>query len=141
MEAGFLIHSKGRKFEAQQIHTIMNHFISLQEGIDMTILYRAEKENILKNQYQNQNILPLSEQFPRAPFDTLLAKSGCAGLRIYYGMSEDLKIHAIIVPTDAEGNDILPEQTGASSLGDEEDIFERGNRCPDICPDPSPLNS
>ena len=119
----------------------MNHFISLQEGIDMTTLYRAEKENILKTQFQGQNILPLSEAFSRAPFDTLLAKSGCEGLRIYYGMSEDLKIHAIIVATDENGNDILPEETESVNLGEEDDIFERGNRCPDICPDDSPLNS
>lgn len=116
----------------------MNHFITLQEAIDMTTLYRAEKENILKTEYQSQNILPRSEAFSRAPFDTLLAKTGCGGLRIYYGMTEDLKIHAIIVATDENGNDMLPEQT--NSLTEDEDVFERGNRCPDICPDESPLN-
>ena len=119
----------------------MNHFIPLQEGIDMTSLYRSEKENILKTQYQNQNILPISEQFSRAPFDTLLAKTGCEGLRIYYGMTENLKIHAIIVATDENGNDMLPEETQSNSLTEDEDLFERGNRCPDICPDDSPLNS
>ena len=119
----------------------MNHFISLLEGIAMTTLYRAEKENILKPPFQGQNILPLSEAFSREPFDTLLAKPGCQGMRIYYGMSEDLKIHAIIVATDADGNDLLPEETVSSNLGEEDDIFERGNRCPDICPDDSPLNS
>ena len=119
----------------------MNHFISLLEGVAMTALYRSEKENILKQQFQEQNILPLSEAFSREPFDTLLAKSGCEGMRIYYGMSEDLKIHAIIVATDSEGNDILPPETETLVPGEEDDIFERGNRCPDICPDDSPLNS
>ena len=118
----------------------MSHFISLQEGIDMTTLYRAEKENILKTQFQNQNILPLSESFERAPFDTVLAKSGCEGVRIYYGMDENLKIHAIIVGTDEEGNDMIPEES--SNLTEEDDdIMERGNRCPDLCPPESPLNT
>lgn len=116
----------------------MNHFISLQEAIEMTSLYRTEKENILKPPFQQQNILPLSEAFDRAPFDTVLSKTGCAGLRIYYGMGEDLKIHAIIVGTDGEGKDMIPESL---SLTEEEDIIEKGNRCPDLCPDESPLNT
>lgn len=118
----------------------MSHFISLQEGIDMTSLYRTEKENILKTQFQNQNILPLSESFDRAPFDTVLAKSGCQGLRIYYGMNENLKIHAIIVGVDGQGNDMIPEQN-SSLTEEEEDLIEKGNRCPDLCPNESPLNS
>ncbi len=118
----------------------MNHFITLQEAIDMTTLYRAENENILKPAFQNQNILARSEAFERAAFDTLLAKNGCAGLRIYYGMDESFKVHAIIVPTDSNGDDILP----APSFNEEEegeDIAERGIRCPDLCPTASPLNS
>ena len=118
----------------------MNHFISLQEAIEMTTLYRQEQENILKPAYQHQNILARSEAFDRAAFDTLLAKNGCAGLRIYYGMDAQLKVHAIIVPMDANGNDILPSQT-FSSTEEGEDIAERGLRCPDICPDASVLNS
>lgn len=121
----------------------MNHFISLQEAIDMTSLYRTEHENILKTDYQNQGILPLSEAFDRSAFDTVLAKEGCAGLRIYYGMSEDLKIHAIIVGTDANGDDILPQENSmaiSNENTDEEDIIEKGIRCPDICPSGSPLN-
>jgi hypothetical protein len=118
----------------------MNHFISLQEAIEMTGLYRQEMNNILKTEYLGQNILARSEAFDRSVFDTLLAKSGCAGLRIYYGMDAALKVHAIIVPFDANGNDILPAANMA--LEDEgEDIAERGFRCPDICPEPSPLNS
>ena len=114
----------------------MNHFISLQEAIDMTSLYRTERGNILKSNY-GTNILPLSEAFERAAFDTLLAKSGCAGLRIYYGMDEYLKIHAIIVGIDENGNDMISE---GNSLTEEEDIVEKGIRCPDICPSGSPLN-
>jgi hypothetical protein len=115
----------------------MNHFITLQEAVTMTSLYRTEKENILKTQFQSQDVLPLSEAFERGAFDTVLAKSGCEGLRIYYGMDENLKIHAIIVGVDADGRDMVPEE----SILEGEDIIEKGNRCPDLCPDESPLNS
>ncbi|HYM94354.1 MAG TPA: hypothetical protein VET23_09470 [Chitinophagaceae bacterium] len=121
----------------------MSQFISLQTAIEMTSLYRSQCENILKPEFQNRGILALSEAFDRAVFDAVLAEDGCEGLRIYYGMSEDLKIHAIIVGTDANGNDILPSSGAAANSIEDGDgyIIENGNRCPDICPDTSPLNS
>lgn len=102
----------------------------------MTSRFRSQRENILNTEYQGQDLLPFSESFDRAAFDTLLNKAEAAGLRIYYGMDEYLKIHTIIVATDANGDDILPQ----SLTGEEEDIIENGNRCPTICPEPSPLN-
>lgn len=121
----------------------MNQFISLQTAITMTSLYRSQCNNILKPEFQNQSILPYSEAFDRDVFDIVLAKPGCSGLRIYYGMSEDLKIHTIIAGTDENGNDILPQNSSASSSSttSDDDIIENGIRCPDICPSGSPLNS
>jgi len=130
---------KFASFAVHQNPIFMNHFISLQEAIDMTSLYRTEKENILKPEYQNQGILPLSEAFDRSPFDIVLGKRGCMGLRIYYGMSEDLRIHAIIVGTDESGNDML--SAGQREPEEDDDIIEKGSRCPDICPSGSPLNT
>ena len=114
------------------------HFISLNQAIDMTTLYRSDKEAILATAYQNQNILPDSETFNRNAFDTLLAKEGCAGLRIYYGMDENLKVHALIVAVYEDNEDILPALASATVI--DEDIVEEGQRCPDLCPPPSPLN-
>lgn len=119
----------------------MNHFITLQEAIEMTSLYRSEQEQILKPEYQQQNILARSETFEKAAFETLLAKNGCAGLRVYYGMDQELKVHAIIVAIDANGHDILPVPSTALTTDEGEDIVERGIRCPDLCPAESPLNS
>ncbi|MCW3075126.1 MAG: hypothetical protein JWP69_2195 [Flaviaesturariibacter sp.] len=117
----------------------MNHFISLSEASTMTALYRSEREAILNPAYQGQNVLPLSETFDRAAFDTVLAQEGCTALRIYYGMDEDSKVHGIIVGVNALNEDMVTVPSSLSAETEEE-IIERGTRCPDICAEPSPLN-
>jgi hypothetical protein len=117
----------------------MNHFIPLSTAAEMTAKFRGERENILKTEYQQQNVLPVAETYDKACFETLLAKADCAGLRIYYGMDENLKIHAIIVAVNENNQDILPSASLAAT-GDE-DIIESGVRCPELCPEASPLNS
>lgn len=106
----------------------------------MTTRFRNNRENILKTEYEDQNILPFSETFDRAAFDALLNEDGAQGLRIYYGMDENLKIHTIIVGVNENNEDILPTSTLA--LTEEEPyIVENGTRCPELCPAPSPLTS
>jgi hypothetical protein len=120
----------------------MNQFITLTEAANMTALYRQNRESILQSSYREQAVLPLSETFDRAPFDTLLARPSCTGLRIYYGMDQDLKVHALIVGVDEDGRDLLPSTASSlTATGDDDYIIEHGNRCPDICPAESPLNS
>ncbi|MEO7983497.1 MAG: hypothetical protein ABI688_05395, partial [Bacteroidota bacterium] len=74
----------------------MSQFISLQEGIAMTTLYRKEKETILAAPFKGKNILARCETFDRAEIDTLLAKPDCVRIRVYYGMDETLNVHAIL---------------------------------------------
>jgi len=114
------------------------HFISLSTAITMTRQYRENYQELLTPSTQSQDVLPLSETFNRAAFDALLANTACEGIRIYYGMDENLKIHAILVGVDESNNDILP---GALNETEPADIVERGQRCPDVCPPASPLNS
>ena len=83
--------------------------------------------------------MPICETFDKAAFETLLAKEGCEHIRIYYGMNAEKQIHAIIVAADANGQDILPSLS--SNEEEDDDILDRGNRCPDLCPPASPLNS
>lgn len=115
-----------------------SHFISLDRGIEMTTLFRAEKESILDSSYQNQGILPICETYNRSDIDTLLAREGCEALRVYLGMDEDLKVRMLLVGVNAEAEDILPAQ---SLMTEEDYIVEEGQRCPDTCPPSSPLNS
>lgn len=117
----------------------MNHFISLAEAVDLTTRYRQHRNDVLLPDYQNRDLLAICETFDRAAVDALLAKPGCARIRIYYGMDTDFKIHAIIVAADENDQDILP-LSPLTSEEEDEDILERANRCPDLCPPESPLN-
>lgn len=107
-----------------------NHQISLQQAIDMTTLYR-------KNRPDN---LSICETFDIAAIQSLIANPLIASLRIYYGMSTDNMIHAILVGADASGKDILPSSTSLLA-GDPIQIVEDAINCPPICPPESPLNS
>ncbi|MCW3074604.1 MAG: hypothetical protein JWP69_1673 [Flaviaesturariibacter sp.] len=127
--------------------TNTNHFIPLDQAIEMTTIYREQMNEILNPEYQGQNILARCETFDRAPFDTVLAQPGCAGLRIYYGMDSELKVHAIIVGVNEDNEDMLPltssvtgQGTGENTTTDDAEIIEAGNRCPVDCPPPSDLN-
>lgn len=114
-----------------------NHQISLEVAVDMTTLYRENMQEILKDEYQNEGILANCETFSLSVLDSLQKIPDVAAFRIYYGMSTDLKIHAILVGVDANGNDILPSENSEEEGGE---IFEEGQRCPTFCPPPSPLN-
>jgi len=121
----------------------MNHFISLQQAIDMTTLYRQQKENVLADEYKGTNILAISETFDRAAFDWVLAQAGCTALRIYFGMDASLNIHSIVVGVNSNNEDILPPQqsgTTTTATTDDTGIIEEGNRCPDLCGTASALN-
>lgn len=111
----------------------MSQFISLQDAIDMTKTYRENRESILNSNYQNQNLLAISETFDREVFDSVLGQDGCRSLRIYLGMSSQLQVHAIIVGVDGDNNDQLP---GAGDFK----IIETGIRCPPDCVQASVLN-
>ncbi|WP_153797188.1 hypothetical protein [Foetidibacter luteolus] len=117
-----------------------SHGITLQEAIGMTTLYRANREAILKDEYQGMDILVKSHTFNIQDFQPIFSNPSCAGLRIYYGMSEDLKVHAIVVGTDNEGNDIIPLQGGETSINTGGVILEDSKRCPPYCPPPCDLN-
>ena len=113
----------------------MSHLITLETAISMTSTYRENNDSILKQQHQNQNILPRCETYSREEFDLLLAQTNCEAVRIYYGMDENLRVHAIIVGVNSLNEDILEGQETLDPV-----IIEEGSRCPDDCPPTSDLN-
>jgi len=97
----------------------------------MTTLYRANRPSNF----------PLNETFESDAINKLLGTPGCEFLRIYYGMKENLEVDAILVAANAEGEDILPGEDSETTATDVPIILEDGIRCPQACPESSPLNS
>ena len=123
----------------------LQHSIPLGEAAAMTRRYRENKTLILKPEYP-AGILALCETFNKDAIVALGDIPGAVGIRIYYGMDEDLLCHAILVAVDDKGADILPPTaTGATASRafgplDDGDIVEDSLRCPTVCPPDSPLN-
>lgn len=115
------------------MNTQKNHEISLASAIEMTRRYRMHQPEGFAR----------SETFGKEAIQKLINTYGCASLRVYYGRSENMEAHAILVAADAEGNDILPvPMTMAETDGDDPIILEDGWRCPPLCPGgESPLNN
>lgn len=117
-----------------------SHYISLTDAATMTAAYRSGRETMLDEAFRNAEVLPLSETFNRLAIDALLAQPGCEGLRVYYGTDEESKVHAILVAVTEDNEDILPSVLGVEN-SEEDIIVEMSQRCPDMCPPTSPLNS
>jgi hypothetical protein len=113
----------------------MSQFITLQQAVDMTTMYRANKESILATGMQGKNILLTCETFTRDSFDALLRQQGCEKIRIYFSMTTTKQVCLIAVGVNGNDQDMLPD-TSDSNV-----IVEEGLKCPVICPPPSPLNS
>lgn len=116
----------------------MNHLIPLQQAIEMTTRYRDERSSIVAPAHLNQDILPNSESFDVASVLAVINQPGCVSIRIYYGMSRDLKVHAIIVGVNNMDEDMLTV-SGINMV--DPPILEEGIRCPQQCPPPSALNT
>ena len=121
----------------------VSHFISLNQAIEMTQRYRDEKGPVLAPDMRDRKILPICETFNREAFDSLLAQDGCVGIRLYFSMDDELKVQIIAVGVNASKEDMLPSGSGETSMtsATTDVIVEDGQRCPDDCPPPSPLNS
>ena len=103
------------------------HYISLNEAIEMTTLYRQKKVSNQIQEQKGKSLPPLSETFEASDLLAFLSRPGVVALRFYYGMSADLQLHIILVGVNANNEDILE--------GDQA-IMERGNQCPPLCPPP-----
>jgi len=115
-------------------------FISLQEAIEMTTRYRQNKASVIDPAYSGNDILSICDTFNKAAIETLLAKTDCTAIRLYYGMNADLQVRPILVAVNKDNEDMLPPNTeDITTVGD--DIVDDTVRCPPWCPPPSSLNS
>jgi hypothetical protein len=128
-----------------------SHRIPLDQAKAMVVRYAEKKNMILNPDAVSQNALPISETFRKDAIIEFLSKDIVHAIRIYYGMSDDLLVHAIIVGVDKDGNDILPNSPVGHpghghphppGGGEDGEIFEDAARCPTYCPPPGcQLNS
>jgi hypothetical protein len=120
---------------------MLTHSISLDQAVEMTTRYRTNRPLILAPGYPT-DILTLSETFNKEAIIALGNTPGAVGIRIYYGMDEQLLCHAILVAVDDQGADILPPAaaTNKSQADGFGDLLEDSLRCPTLCPPPSALN-
>ena len=118
--------------------------ISTEQIKNLKFKYAQNKNSILKEPFNQNDTLPTSETFERAAFDKILAQDGCVGVRIYYGMDDDLQVSLILIGVDRNGQDI--QKTGGNLSkkkdGDISDdpimAFSGGLRCPPNCEPPPP---
>ncbi len=52
----------------------MNNTITLEKAVQMTALFRAQKDTLLSTNFQGKNLLPICESFGREIFDHLLSQ-------------------------------------------------------------------
>jgi Na+-transporting NADH:ubiquinone oxidoreductase subunit NqrF len=114
-----------------------NHFITLRAAIALTSSYRAKSEALLDTPYQGNDTLAQAETFDRSAIDKLLQQSDCQGIRIYFGLGNDSKVHSVLVGVNSRNEDILPEDM--DTLSDQ--IVENGDRTPPMQIPASQLNS
>jgi hypothetical protein len=116
-----------------------SNFIMLLQFLEMKQRYAENSQQILQPAYQNQEILITSETFNGDVIMAITQVTGFAGFRIYYGMSSDLKVHAMLIATDMNGNDLLPGDsdlkymTNNLAKGGGGVIGEEAQRCPPGC--------
>lgn len=106
-------------------------FISPAEARTMILRYKDSLSTIVQGGFPLSN-LTLSEHFNAGEVSQLLKQPNCAGFRVYLGMDDSMAIKLVMVGTDADGADLLPQ--GAL-------IVDKGSRCPPECPPDSSINS
>lgn len=97
-------------------------------GNEGSMISRTEAKRLLDN-YENSPAFAANNDvkgilFGKTHLETILAQTGCKGVRIYYGKDGILNTDApelVIVGTDVNGNDITTK------------ILDAGLPCPSLC--------
>jgi hypothetical protein len=119
------------------------HSISLDILKELTTRYNKNKTKILKDEFHDNGTLPTCETFDRAAFDQLLAQEGCVGIRIYFGMDEDLDVKLVVVGVNENDQDIRPatsnlKMRNVDTTDEAVFAFSDSVRCPPYCTPPPP---
>jgi hypothetical protein len=105
----------------------MKNTISFETAKAYIERFRSNRDNIEVPEFKGS--LSFSETFEVEAFKALVDQPGCVGVRIYYGMKDDLKICAVIVGVNAENQDVV----GDYRTGERDIIIEDSELCPPVC--------
>lgn len=96
-----------------------DHSISLNEAAQMTKRYR---QSVPAGSI-------IATGFGKNSLQSILNQEDCAGIRMYFALTEDNKISLVLTGVKDNGNDIYDGQ-----------LAEHGADCPPYCSSPNPLN-
>jgi hypothetical protein len=131
--------------------SIRRHILPIADAIEYTKNFRTIRDTFYNQQPPLKNALNLGqgEAFNRDAIAVLLnqkdsAGNEAAGVRIYYGLDKAGNVRMVLVPYDANGNDIINQLIGdkavkipgiASAYADNSNgqTIEAGQRCPTVC--------
>lgn len=128
------------KFMNYSIPNYGKHLIPLSLAKEMILRYSELKKSILAEEYKDSDLLANSETFNADDIRLLLLQPNCHGFRIYYGMDDTKKIHAILTGVDMNGNDITINNPNLKQKENGEFVLEEGARCPPMCPPNNSIN-
>jgi hypothetical protein len=131
------------------------HVISIKEAEELKNGFQQAKKELRRrlpgNYLDSAFNLPDAEMFNRDAIAALLNAKGAQNLRIYLGRDEKGQVRLVLLPADANGNDILttlvPGERAVSVPGISSayaragaQAMESGQRCPPMCKstDPTP---
>lgn len=103
----------------QRVWPTYDHDIGLTEAREM--IGRWKRAN---------PALPSAAAITRVGLDRVLAQKGCAGVRAYYALNDEMAMTLVYVGVDEFGNDM-----------DDGELAERVFSCPPFCPMDSALDS
>lgn len=100
---------------------LMQHVIPISQAEEYSRRFMYVRDTVLPAVLTDPSFLsenfdiPFCETFNREAIDALLAVEGTSSVRIYMGVDENGKVRFILLPVDAEGNNIIANLTGESS--------------------------
>jgi hypothetical protein len=97
-----------------------DHSISLEDAKKLTAKYR---------EWAGERAI-IATSFGKTALNKILSQSGCIGIRMYYGRTENDEPAMVLVGIKGNGDDII-----------EGEIAELGANCPPFCASPNALNS
>jgi hypothetical protein len=109
----------------------MSEYITLVEAIKLTTSYRLRRSTILDKSVSEET-LPICETFAKEHVLDLMNKSGCSGIRAYFGLDDYDQVKLVLVAVNERDEDMY---LGVDTL------LDKAARCPTNCPPSSPLNT